>query len=295
MVMKKFFLLFSAVLLLGSCTDLSVSEEEAIKDALPKDFDWKVYAEINSDVKMSQVIFKIREEIAEKEETAENVRNNCVDILKSDLGFAEQIYVDYANCPSAGWNRNKACTGKYANSSGATSTSCSIGACWNGGWDDLGTAAPDFEISLCDSTEFLQENPEILAECEAQRKTLKSFLPNVLDSYKNSRTLRDTTNAINLICKFVPLAENAAEAKSHLESLASNSNINPTLVELHYIEFGRHDGRPYKECKPGNVGEPRTIDLASKKQSGTTVYYDYGEHLFCLNKSTWEIYTTEEE
>jgi hypothetical protein len=298
--MKKFFLLFSAVLFLGSCTDLGVSEEDAVKDALPKDFKWEEYAKINSDVKSSQVIFNIRDEI-EKERVAAGetsassvakVRENCVDILKEDLDFAKQIYVDYAGCPEQGWNRNSKCPGKYANNSGySTDTTCSIGACWYGGWDDLGTAAPDFDVSLCDDTDFIYDN---LAKCEAAKLivTLESFLPGSLDEYKDNG--RTSINAIPLMCQFVPLKENAAEAKSHLEYLASNTN--QLLVELHYAEFGGHDGRPYKYCKEGHSGELKDRDKhASAKQASGTVYYDYIAYLFCLDESDWKIYTTEEE
>jgi hypothetical protein len=314
--MKKFFLLFSAVLFLGSCTDLSVSEEDAVKDALPKDFNWEVYAEINSDVKMSQVIFKIREEKGESD-TTKSVRENCVNLL-GNLEFAKKIYVDYAGCPDIGWDRNELCTGKYAYNSSYSiakidtivkietivepdttytdtsrivkiDNSCNIGACWHGGWDDIGAA--DFEDSdKCDDIEYLQENPDILAKCEELPKPFYSFLPDSLAIYKSNG--RRGGNQISLMCKFVPLAGTVEEAEDHLESLALN--IDSKLVELHYIEFGRHDGRPYKYCKSGNRGVLRDIELASKKQSGSTVYYDYGAHIFCLDEKD-EIYTTVEE
>jgi hypothetical protein len=306
--MKKFLLLFSAVLFLGSCTDLGVSEEDAIKDMLPRDFKWETYAEINNDVKVSQVVFKIRAEIEEKrvaeEETAAlfapKVRENCAEILKEDLGFAKQIYVDYAGCPEQGWDRSKTCTGKYANSGYATDSSCFIGACWHGGWNDLGAAAPDVDVERCDNDmDYYFDNKNKCDEAK-QIVILESFLSDSLNSYKNQGIRRgiksDTT--IALMCNFVPWAENAAAAKSHLESLALNSNIDSKLIERHYAEFGRNDGKPYKYCKDGHVGEERNRDKHANRQQAsgsTSYYYDYSAYLFCLGKSDEKIYVTEEE
>jgi hypothetical protein len=223
------------------------------------------------------------------------VRNNCFDILNDDLDFAKQIYVDFVGCPLEGWNKNKTCTGKYANNfSYSTDTTCTIGACWRGGWNDLGSAI-DFDVSQCEDLEYLKEN---LAECEdaMQLKTLESFLADSLENYKNNNTGRTSVGVIPLMCGFVPLAESAAEAKSHLESLASNTI--PELVELHYFDQGRYDGRPYKYCN-GHGGEPRDRDkhASAKQASGQPpdqFYYDYSAYLFCLEESDWIIYTTTE-
>jgi hypothetical protein len=203
------------------------------------------------------------------------VRNNCFDILNDDLDFAKQIYVDFVGCPLEGWNKNKTCTGKYANNfSYSTDTTCTIGACWHGGWSELGAAAPD-----------------------PQLETLESFLLDSLESYKNSSAGRTSVGVIPLMCGFVPLASDAGAAKSHLESLVSNTI--PEIVELHYFDQGRYDGRPYKYCS-GQGGEPKDRDkhAIAKQASGQPAdqfYYDYSAYLFCLEESDWIIYTTTEK
>jgi hypothetical protein len=309
--MKKFFLLFSVSLFLGSCSDLALKEEEAMRKELPADFDWVVYAEINKDVKMSQVFFQIKEEKPEPKTSADtaNLRGNCINLL-SDFAFAEKIYLDYAGCPRKGWDNNKACTGGiYANNvnyntiyinpnTNDTTYSCKIGLCWRGGWDELRDL--EIDISKCkdpndpnyDADYYLNNK----VECDYVRTTrpLEPFLSDSLIYYKNRprsiSALRERFYAIDLMCSFVPLADDVAAANSRLESLISN--IDPTLIEQHYFLIGRNDGRPYKycDCLKGQCSEERSVEKHSIKLTG---YYDYSQHTFCMNTSDDKIYVAD--
>jgi hypothetical protein len=297
--MKKFFLLFSTALFLGSCTDLAVTGDEALKIELPSDFNWEEYTDINKDVKMSQVFFQIREERGEQD-TTKRSRENCANLLE-DLIFAERIYVDYLGCPRKGWNRHQVCTGKYAYNpnyneprNNPTSPGCAIGSCWHSGWEE----AADLEIEKCDSDPvYFQEH---LKECDDAKGILegtegmlplKSFLTDSLDNYKK-RTGSVTTsnpltriNAIPLMCKFIPFAETADEAKSYLENLISN--IDSTLVKEHYYWLGKNEGRPYKYCNNCSKEqcEERNEEVhAIMLVSGNRVFPDFSKYTFCVNK-----------
>jgi hypothetical protein len=134
------FLCVLAALFFGSCADLSMNDEEAVKADLPTDFNWLVYGEINNDVKMSQIIFDVREKnkkYGKGTDSTNNAVNNCVDILKDET-FAEKVYLEYMKCPELGWNPNEKCSGIYANNGKyTTDTTCVIEGCWYGGWSEL--------------------------------------------------------------------------------------------------------------------------------------------------------------
>jgi len=226
--MKKIyvFLCLGVILLLNSCTDLSTDDETALKAALPDDFNWREYKEINNDVAMSQIIMDIRK----KGKSADSVKN-CVDFL-SNADFAKEIYLDYLQCPEQGWDKDDRCVGLYANNSSYSrattkwnaetekldtiSWKCVIGSCSNGGWAEM-------ESNLQDS----------LTKYSAVIKTM---------------------------CQFVPEVSTIEDAKSYLENFPFDS----TLIEQHYSFLGRYDGRPYKYCN-GQHGEEKTLALADKR------------------------------
>jgi len=261
------FLCVATALFFGSCTDLSMDDEEAIKADLPADFDWRVYGEINGDVLVSQIIIELR-----KTKRGEDSIANCVNIL-SDMNFADSIYLNYLQCPLDGWNKDEKCTGKYANNSSYTKVSkvtpiidedtkdtirrdttwqCTIGACWSGGWTEM-----------------------------------RDFLPDSLDKYKE--TSQTSLNAIKSMCQFIPENSTPASAKNYL----NNFPYDPYLIEQHYHFFGRSDGRPYKYCDAGHSTVEKTQSLADKRERGTNYYYDYVRHTFCLDKTDQKIYVVQ--
>jgi len=180
--MKKMyvFLCLVWVLFLGSCSaDLSMDNEEAVRADLPADFKWQDYAEINNDVKMSQIIFDVREKNKEygKEDSASKARSNCLSILQ-DENFSKKVYVEYMQCPEQGWNPNKKCSGKFAYNGNytkvnGTDTTCVIDGCWNGGWNEL----------LAD----WQDN------------------------------LVNYSGTVKAMCQFIPKAENSADVQRYLD------------------------------------------------------------------------------
>ncbi|MCL1956428.1 MAG: hypothetical protein FWF63_03815 [Fibromonadales bacterium] len=259
------FLSVAAALFFGSCADLSVSDEEAVKADLPADFNWEEYGKINGDVLKSQIILDLKK-------TKKGTDSNCVNIFSSDMAFAKEIYKDYLLCPVEGWNKKEKCTGKYANNSnynklvidttyaerdstytpeGATKdttimvidtiyteyqSGCVIENCWSGGWSELETS------------------------------------------------LADNLGVVKAMCQFIP-DTTLAEAKKYL----NNFKPDPYLVEQHYHFFGRNDGRPYKYCDKGR-GDEKTQKLAVRRESREGYYYDYGRYTFCLDKTNEKIY-----
>jgi len=262
-----------AALFLGSCADLSVDEEKALKVELPNDFDWKVYAEINQDVASSQIIFDVRKrnKVFSGADSAKNAISNCFNLLKNEK-LAEEIYLTYAACPKQGWNRNEKCPGRYAynanywkptvnSTTKDTTWQCIIGAstfsenCWRGGWDDSG------------------ENKENL-------KLLKDSLPDYLAKLQTSISFAP----VRTMCMFLPEFTEPSKALAYLKDFELDS----LLVIEHYNPWGISDGRPYKYCKPEDIGAEKSQNLELVTHRGT--YYDYGKYTFCFNKSDQKIY-----
>jgi len=272
--MKKILLSVSAFLFFVSCSDLSLSNEEALKGGLPADFDWQKYVKINKDVKASQIIFKIQEE--NKKVSAQEVIDNCGAVLE-DLDFASEIYMEYAGCPKKGWNPNERCSGVYANNDAysvfdATKQAwvCKISDCWSGGWDD----------------------PPLFGECEGcEYDGTVDLLTGELELYVAKKTT--SFAPINMMCMYIsPKAEGSWEkAKNYLETFS----LNQISVEQHYFLIGRNEGRPYKYCEQGSYGEEKNRDIHAAKLSGGSGqdkrdFYDYGKHLFCFNESDEKVY-----
>jgi len=265
--MKKrlsIFLCVFAALFFGSCADLSVDENEALKADLPSDFNWEKYAEINSDVASSQITFGVKEKnkTFSGTDSAKQAINNCANLLQSEA-LAQKVYLKYANCPEQGWNRDERCPGIYANNItynkpvlGSAGWQCIMGnnvnseICWIGGWNEL-----------------------------------KGFLQDTLSKYLGSMPTTISFVPIRTMCMFIPKAAEANEVLSYLD----NFKLDSVLVITHYKSYGRNDGRPYKLCELGHIGEEKTIALADRR--GT--YYDYGRYTFCLNETDQKIYVVQ--
>jgi len=274
--MKKFLLLFSVALFLG-CSDLSVSQEETVKNELPADFNKSEYAEINVDVPQSQIAFKIKDNLGNAYDQAARTRE-CVELLNPNgeiSSLAIDIYANYLNCPKTGWNANESCPSDMALygqvssytkpvikiTAGVRDTigwKCEIGGCWSGGLDELTTT-----------------------NCKDLETSITSPLCNVED-------LVLPTTVLNTICKFVlPKASSMQEAEDFLKSFSYDS----TLIEQHYLLVGRNEGRPYKYCKDGEATTTlRNLSLALEVGRGDDTFYYYGEHLFCLSETDGLIY-----
>ncbi|MDR2555644.1 MAG: hypothetical protein LBC64_09485 [Fibromonadaceae bacterium] len=249
------FLCVVVVLFLGSCADLSMDNEEALKADFPSDFNWKEYKEINNDVAMSQIVLDLNGKRGDKDSI-----KYCVNNILRDLDFAKTVYVDYLQCPEQSWDKNDRCFGKYGNNINYSKAivrynpatdkmdtigwQCVIGTCWSEGWGEL-------KDSL-----------------EAYSEATKIGLP-----------------VIKTMCQFIPEVSGVGEARSYLENFLFNS----TLIEQHYHFFGRYDGRPYKYCN-GNKGEEKNQEKHAEKR-GT--YYDYGRYTFCLDKNDEKIYVAQ--
>ena len=286
------FLCVAAVLFLGSCSDFPVSEEEKLD--LPVDFNWRIYAEINKDVAMSQIILDVRKINNEYRgsDSAARAANNCVNIL-SDDDFAKKVYLEYAYCPEQGWFRDDKCTGLYANNNNnskpvlsngtygdTTGWRCVIGGCWRGGWDRL--SEKDAECTGDEEGDWGKP------WCDSKPKTLESFFQDSLANFKGRGF-----EPINMMCQFMPKAEKSEDAENYLKSfyyLNGNtaiygSKFDSVLVGQHYHYVGRFDGRPYKYCE-GHIGEEKSLSLADVRSG----YYDYGKNTFCLNEEDEKIY-----
>jgi len=255
--MKKILLSVSVALLFASCTDLSMSNEEALNVDLPNDFKWQDYAEINKDVKASQVLFKIQEE--KKGLPSSEINSNCAGVL-SDEDFASEIYIGFAGCPEAAWNREDHCSGIYAGNDDYNileadgAWTCNIGSCWSEGWDAVA---------------------DTLQKYASTGKT--DFAP------------------FNMMCMYIsPQAKGSPQiAKSYLDE--EIKNLDSTLIKKHYFLIGQSEGRPYKYCEQGSYGEQRNREYHALKLRGGSgqddrIFYDYSKNLFCLNKSDEKIY-----
>jgi len=227
---KKLSILLCAfvALFFGSCTDLSVNDEAALKADLPSDFDWKIYAEINQDVASSQIIFNVRE----KNKGFGDSISNCLNLLK-DEELAENIYLKYAACPKDGWDKDKKCPGIYAyntsynkpTNSDSTSWECSFGSknpCWQDSWESL-------------------------------KESLNDTLTKYIEAKK-------TDGPVNTMCKFIPEATEASKVLDYL----NNFPLDSLLIIDDYRYLGFYDGRPYKYCK-GQHGNEKTLALADKR------------------------------
>jgi hypothetical protein len=290
-------------LFLGSCSDYSVTKEEQLD--LPADFDWRIYAEINKDVAMSQIVLSVREKNIEYkgDDSAARLVSNCVNLLSKEA-FMEKVYLEYAGCPAKGWQQEEKCTGIYANNSNndkpvlsnvtygdTTGWRCIIGGCWRGGWDEI--SDKDAECTGDDEIDF---GKDWCSNMENLPKPLKSFVQDSLTKFTGAQT---SFAPIRMMCQFLPKAENTEEAEAYLKSfyyLNGNTAVYGTkfdsiLVGQHYSFIGRNDGRPYKYCEQGKTGEEKSLALAVERQS----YYDYGKNAFCLNKGDDKIYVIKED
>jgi len=269
--MKKILMLCSVALVL-SCSDLSVSDDDAVKNELPAGFIRSEYAKINLDVPKSQIVFKIKEDLGEIYDQPART-NECKGFLNPDgeiSPLALDIYANYLGCPKTGWDANEKCSldmgiygqvpayNKATVKNGDTTWTCVIGGCWSGGLDELvNTDCNDLETSI------------VSPLCSGENLVLPTTL-------------------LNTICKFVlPKANDVKEAENFLKNFSYDS----TLIERHYLLVGRSEGRPYKYCKSGEATDIlRNPDLALKVGSGTRIFYDYGKHLFCLSEADGLIY-----
>jgi len=313
--MKKIILLISALFL--GCSSLSVDKEEALKGELPKDFQRSVYAEINNDVVKSQVLLEIQDKVKElypgQEGWAPARKTECGNVLLEDLSqglsFVGSIYEEYLDCPLKGWNKDKACSGKYAGNSAYTKvnaagdSTCVIGGCWSGGWNE-----PFTDIDWAnEGYSSLDEYCMVTSSCGVPLKEVLlgtnrpsgiqyGTQPDKINYYMNATqwSRKDVVDTlINVVCKFVmPGMESTAAADNYLKSFSYDS----TLIEQHYYLVGRSEGRPYKYCANNETIE-RNVELhALKLQHSTQGYfYDYSRYLFCLNKDNYKVYETLED
>jgi len=300
------FLCIASVLFFGSCADLSLSAEEATKAELPEDFDWEVYAKINRDVAMSQIILTNKG----YDDYVDSIQN-CLNLLSSDsendFAFAKDVYLNYANCPSKGWFQNDACrfeeVGIYAIKKDSISVvidnetiwrqRCYISGCWRGGWDQISDR--DSECTG-DPTEDADAGRE---GCIKGLLSIKTFLLdslNRLASLTEAHLANPTTTprgmlraniAIITMCRLLPKVETQEEALNYLK----NFKFDPMLVQKHYLSIGRYDGRPYKYCEQNHAYEEKDQSLAVvyTPSSGAT-YYDYGKYAFCLDSTKNKVY-----
>ncbi|MCL2281729.1 MAG: hypothetical protein FWC26_00240 [Fibromonadales bacterium] len=291
---KELFVLLcaAAALFLGSCSDMEVSQGERYD--LPSDFSWREYAEINKDVAMSQIILNVSGGEASRT-YLQATASNCANLL-SDSTFAAKIYLEYAFCPNPGWSKKGACPGAYANRDNynivtGSDTTCSIGGCWSGGWDKLS----DKDALLCTGDDNYDWNKP---ECNNIPRTLASILQDSLKKYPASASspsgFSRTLPAIRMMCLFMPQMEKQKDVEEYLKSyyylngdaLVYGSKIDSGLISQHYHITGIYDGKPYKYCEQGHMGQEKSQELAEKRSS----YYDYGKYTFCLNKSDEKIY-----
>ncbi len=289
--------------LFWSCSDLSVSKQEALEVELPADFNWEEYASINRDVPASQIAFDIQKKLTVYSEfKTDSLRERIKDCLAvlGDSALAGKIYLEYANCPQIGWDKSSACTGAYANNPNYNivkdgNTTCNIGVCWDGGWDTPYPCGDDI--------------------CPGFNDPLTGILKTKIETYKTSGinspgTFFTTEKEINMLCRFIlPRVETPEEAEGYLKAFYSydpasdspvfGSSIDPTLIKQHYFLVGRSEGRPYKYCKPGSYDPTKTreikycrpdtydqtkcLALEFKTTQGHT-FYDYSQNLFCLNE-----------
>ncbi|MCL1967934.1 MAG: hypothetical protein FWF67_08615 [Fibromonadales bacterium] len=296
--MKKklsIFLCVFAALFFGSCSDLSVSEEVALKADLPADFDWQDYGEINIDVLKSQIVLDLR-----KTKRGQDSIANCVGVL-SDTSVAREIFSNYLRCPKEGWDKKKGCTGIYANNSNynkLTITTITTNKVDTTGYriDSIPIivyppdSEPDTTGYTLDTVPITVVTPTVkqdTALCSIDAcwsggwNDLANFLPDSLAKYL--ATSQTGLRAIRAMCQFVPENSTPADTKNYLDSFEPD----PVLIITHYKSYGRNDGRPYKYCEDGHKGEERNQETHADKRGS---YYDYGRYTFCLDKTDEKIY-----
>jgi len=296
------FLCAATTLFLSSCADMDVTTEERLD--LPDGFNWREYVDINRDVAMSQIILNITGGVA-ADTYLRSTASNCATLL-SDNDFASDIYLKYASCPNPGWFKNSKCPGIYANRDDynivtGNNTTCSIGGCWSGGWDELSDKDKE-----CDDYDWSGDKPWCEGDATDRPRTLVSFLQDSLKRYPTAAASPSQFGrilpVIKMMCLFIPKPDvgNREAVKQYLKSYYSldgntivyGNRFDSTLVSQHYHVVGRYDGKPYKYCEPGS------INAGSKEKANTldgVVFrggrdYDYGKYTFCLNKSDDKIY-----
>jgi hypothetical protein len=298
--MKKF-LLFSAILFLVSCSDLSVSNDEALKMELPADFNRGIYAEINKDVAYSQIVLSVKEKLAAiglyYNDTERKIQ--CIELLSNE-DFAGDIYLNYALCPKQSTISGK-CPGIYGydtllyNKAIVTEAiddtvwQCNLGGCWNGGWDEISEGDVETAKKCQDDLEFSVLFGEVcdkLPNGSSSVPPLKDTLSGKLNFYAARPSNIDNTTS--LLCNFVlPGTKDLSEAKNYIKEFKYDS----TLFEIHYNVVGRNEGRPYKYCESGKIGVEKNHELSTEiKKTETDIFYDYGKYAFCLDKLEQKIY-----
>jgi len=301
--MKKrlsIFLCVFAALFFGSCTDMSVSEDEVLKAELPNGFSWEEYGEINNDVKMSQIILDVKF----KKKGASD--ESCLDIF-SDIPFAKVVYLDYLQCPVDDCEEY---TGKYENnqkysqacplSSSAGVSSSSSSDASSSSSSDASSSSSDVALSSSDaasssssddsSSSGESSSSEIASSSSSDgpQARLKPLYVDVCQSggWSELETLllngNPSSNVVKAMCQFIPEGSTSASAKDYLSSF----NYDPSLLEQHYLRLGRFEGRPYKYC--GNdKGNKRDLNEHCIPR-GTS--YDCSKYTFCLDKDDQKIY-----
>jgi len=308
---KKTFVLVCVTLVIffGSCADLSMDKEDAVRADLPDDFDWKVYGEINGDVLMSQIIIDLRERAEDPE--------NCAEMFSSNTDFAKVVYSDYLQCPVDGWHKKFENNPKYgcvprpsssssddSSSSGDSSSSDDSSSSGVSSSSDVSSSSGDSSSS--DESSSSGNSSSSDESSSSSESSIEVRLPlhgppldsicHIEDCWEGGWDELETSflnpnkePVIKAMCKFIPKGSTAATAKDYLEDFKKN-RFDPYLVEQHYHFFGRSDGRPYKYCGSDKGVEKNQSLHADKRTGSSNYYYDYGRYTFCLDSTDWKIY-----
>jgi hypothetical protein len=307
--MNRSFLSIAAFLFFISCTDLSVSEENALNGELPIDFKWEKYAEINRDVAKSQIAFDVNKQlpIYSGPDSAIQRNSDCGKIILGDLDFAGKIYEEFVGCPKSGWSVKEKCPGEYANNSvysianvtgEDTTWTCNIAGCSSDGWDKLAYGdLAEFNDRGCNTLDLSDPDDAIEYSMLGCAELLSSKLQIAIEN-GNYASIRQ----ISMICRFVmPKPKSISDnkyldsAKAYLDKFTYDS----ILVKQHYFIVGRSEGRPYKYCDGEPVDKTKErnpeMALALGNPSSMQFVYDYSQHLFCLDTKEWRIYKVQEK
>jgi len=270
------FLCVVAVLFFGSCADLSMDDEKAIKADLPADFNSDDYGKINRDVRESQVLLELK-----KIKKGENFIEKCVNFLKEDISFAEKIYLDYLQCPKDSWNKNEKCTGKFVYNSKYSQPTADTTYMPR---DSVFTitnpdgTTKDSTIAVMDT--IVTEYPSgcVIEHCWSEGWSETKFL----------ETAKTGSGVVATMCQFIkPDASTLAESKDYLDKFS----YDPYLLEQHYHLFGRSNGRPYKNCGTHGAEKAQNLKCVAKLES----YYDYSKYTFCWDDTNQKIYVVNDE